>query len=79
MVFLSCYSIMSYSGTCESFVFLENHKIHQKVKNKIKLRIDSFDDIFVIIIECTYIENIVVILLCGNLHHYYCILPYTYI
>jgi len=59
MVFLSCYSIMSYSGTCESFFFLGNHKIHQKVKNKIKLRIDSFDDILVIIIECTYIENIV--------------------
>ena len=31
------------------------------------------------IIECINIENIIVILLCCNLHHYYCILPYTYI
>ena len=31
------------------------------------------------IIECTYIGNIVDILLCGNLHHCYCILPHTYI
>ena len=32
-----------------------------------------------LIIECNYIGNIVVIFLCGNLHHYYCILPYSYI
>ena len=31
------------------------------------------------IIECTYIGNIIGILLICNLHHYYCILPYTYI
>jgi len=31
------------------------------------------------IIECTYIGNIVDILLCGNLHYYYCMLPYIYI
>jgi len=32
-----------------------------------------------IIIECNYIGNIVDIFLWGNLHHYYCILPYIYI
>ena len=30
------------------------------------------------IIEYTYIENIIVIFLYCNHHHYYCILPYTY-
>jgi len=32
-----------------------------------------------LVIECTYIENIIGILLCSILDHYYCILPYTYI
>ena len=32
-----------------------------------------------LIIECNYIGNIVVIFLCGNLHLYYCLLPYSYI
>ena len=30
------------------------------------------------IIEYTYIGNIIGLLLCCNLHHYYCILPYTH-
>ena len=33
----------------------------------------------VLIQKILYIGNIVDILLCGNLHHYYCILPYLYI
>jgi len=50
-----------------------NYKRYHFYSCLLELKHDGF------IIECNYIGNIVVIFLCGNLHLYYCILPYSYI